>query len=719
MPTLTELNSEYSVVSSGLAQSGPQNAALSDGRQVVTWQTRTGLLYFKIVDSEGKSTGSSTLVSTIVGPNSPSDVKTLSDGSFIVVYTEQISSNNSEIRATRYSDTGQKIGTEMNLMTDAREILFAPTVTSLSDGGFAVLSGGYSSSDSDHSTFVRAFDIDGTPRGPMAQLDLTTAGKQVFPEAVGVENGGLVAVWTSGTGDGSGTSVKMRLVDGNGVPQGREIQVNQYTPSDQQEPAIARLDDGSVIVVWHSKGQDGSEGSIIARHFSAQGVPQGNEFIVNVTRAGEQTLPTVVALNEGGFVVAWTNLTSRPDTMARQYDYNLRPVTGEIKLSQGSLSRDIGPELSALSNGGVGFVWMDISVVASLPTLGVEVRTTHPSDFNPTEGNDLLSGDAGNNRIFARDGDDWVSPGIGSDTVDGGAGNDMVSFIDHRQAVRVDLSEGRVTSGRDINHLSNVENVTGSSFADYIVGDDGDNRLRGAGSYDWFIGSDGADFYDGGSGRDMVSYVSSSGAVQVDLTRGRGQGGMAEGDRYQSIERVTGSSFEDHLTGDAGDNDLRGLGSYDWFVGTAGRDRYDGGSGLDMISYASSSAAVSVDLSQGRGTRGDAAKDSYVSVERVTGSSHDDVLIGDDGRNVLRGLYGEDTLLGNAGVDRLHGGASDDFLDGGAGWDFAIFDGNRDDYNVTRQGERTLVERVSPGNEGIDTLVNIEVIQFQDDFLYL
>lgn len=719
MPTLTNLNSESSLVHSGLSRSGPQNAALSDGRQVVTWQTKTGLLYFRIVDSEGKATGSSTLVSTIAGPDSPSDVKTLSDGSFIVTYTKQISSSNTEIRATRYSDTGQKIGAEMRLMSDASELLYAPTVTPLSDGGFAVLSGGYSSRDRDQSTFVRTFDLDGTPRGPMAQMDLTTRGKQVFPEAVGVENGGLIAVWTSDIGDGSGTSVRMRLVDGNGVPQGGEVRVNQYAPNDQQDPAIARLDDGSVIVVWYSKGQDGSGGAIVARQFSAQGVPQGNEFIVNVTRAGEQNLPSVVALSEGGFVVAWTNVTSRPDTMARQYDSDLRPVTGEIKLSQESLSRDIGPELVSLSNGGVGFVWMDISVIGVTPILGVEVRTTHPSDFNPTEGDDRLSGDSGNNRIFSRGGDDWISPGAGSDTVDGGAGDDMVSFIDHRQAVRVDLTEGRATSGRDINHLSNVENVTGSSLADYIVGDDGDNRLRGAGSYDWFIGSDGADFYDGGSGRDMVSYVSSSGAVRVDLTRGRGQGGMAEGDRYQSIERVTGSSFEDYLKGDSGDNDLRGLGSYDWFVGTAGRDRYDGGSGLDMISYASSSSAVSVDLSQGRGSRGDAAKDSYVSVERVTGSSYDDVLIGDDGRNVLRGLYGEDTLLGHAGVDRLYGGASDDFLDGGAGWDFAIFDGNRDDYNVTRQGERTLVERVSPGNEGIDTLINIEVIQFEDDFLYL
>ncbi|GAA6191699.1 calcium-binding protein [Phaeobacter sp. NW0010-22] len=410
-----------------------------------------------------------------------------------------------------------------------------------------------------------------------------------------------------------------RVFNASGVPQGNEIRINQFTRGNQEEVAITRLGDGSLITVWMSEGQDGSEEGIVARQLTAEGVPQGNEFVVNVTRVGEQNLPSVAALKDGGFIVAWSNVDPNPDTMAREYDADLNLVTGEVQLTPNSSTGFLGPELVSLSNEGVGAVWMTLRVLGFFPTVGAEVRTTRSEVPVSTDNNDTLTYEGESSNILALGGNDWITPGGGSDTIDGGTGFDMVSFINQSQAVRVDLSTGRATSGNGVNLLSNIEGITGSSFGDYIVGDDGNNRLRGAGSYDWFVGSEGADFYDGGTGRDMISYVSSDSAVQVNLERGRGGAGQADGDRYQNIERVTGSSYQDHLTGDAGDNDLRGLGSYDWLVGSAGRDRYDGGSGLDMISYSASTSAVSVFLSQGRGTQGDAARNSYTSVERVTG----------------------------------------------------------------------------------------------------
>ena len=94
-------------------------------------------------------------------------------------------------------------------------------------------------------------------------------------------------------------------------------------------------------------------------------------------------------------------------------------------------------------------------------------------------------------------------------------------------------------------------------------------------------------------------------------------------------------------------------------------------------------------------------------------------MTGDNGRNVLRGLYGQDRLYGNGGVDRLEGGGSDDYLDGGAGWDYAIFSGNRHDYTITTLDDVTTVDRIAPGGDGTDTLINIEALQFADGFFFL
>lgn len=334
-------------------------------------------------------------------------------------------------------------------------------------------------------------------------------------------------------------------------------------------------------------------------------------------------------------------------------------------------------------------------------------------------GANTLTGLAGNDRLTGGHGNDWLQPGAGNDTVDGEHGTDTVSYVDSAAGVQIDLAAGTAVSGADTDRLISIENVTGSIHADLITGDDGANRIRALGHYDWMIGSGGADSYDGGTGRDMISYIFAPGPVTVNLGTGRGLAGQAAGDSYVSVERVTGSSYADHLYGGPDDEDFRGVGGYDWFIGSGGKDRYDGGAGQDTVAYWYSPTGVVASLALGRGSAGDAARDHYTSIENLTGSSHGDRLTGDAGRNVLRGLYGADTLIGGNGGDRLEGGASDDHLDGGWGWDYAIYAGNHGAYAVSTLGAITTVSHIDGGRDGTDTLVNIEVIQFADGLIYL
>ena len=219
-------------------------------------------------------------------------------------------------------------------------------------------------------------------------------------------------------------------------------------------------------------------------------------------------------------------------------------------------------------------------------------------------GANTLTGLQGDDLLDGSDGSDWLMPGPGNDTVIGGSGTDMVSFSDLTAGVRVLLAAGTAISGNETNYLSDIENVTGTILGDYIQGDDQNNRLRGLGDYDWFVGSAGQDSYDGGTGRDMISYVASPDGVSVDLGRGRGLAGQAKGDTYTSIERVTGSVFSDLFYGSDGEDDFRGLGGFDCFVGSGGgKDRYDGGTSVDTVAYSSSVAGVVASLLLGLGGR--------------------------------------------------------------------------------------------------------------------
>ncbi|MEM9796984.1 MAG: calcium-binding protein [Pseudomonadota bacterium] len=195
--------------------------------------------------------------------------------------------------------------------------------------------------------------------------------------------------------------------------------------------------------------------------------------------------------------------------------------------------------------------------------------------------------------------------------------------------------------------------------------------------------------------------------------------GMGGGDNI-----FTGDGDDFIYGGDDGDN-LSGGGGADYVYGeegddtiytSEGEDVLDGGDGVDTLRLDSDEATGwSVDLSQGLAFRvvgnpfsfnifGDEA-DGRIDVaeianfENVTGSSRDDVIVGDDRDNVLRddwsgvardddvlrGGGGNDTLIAwGGGTDELYGedgddrleiwsGAKESRLDGGAGADDFVF----------------------------------------------
>jgi Ca2+-binding RTX toxin-like protein len=349
--------------------------------------------------------------------------------------------------------------------------------------------------------------------------------------------------------------------------------------------------------------------------------------------------------------------------------------------------------------------------------------TDYDDTFDTADGNDRINAGAGDDTIFGQGGDDIINPGTGEDVILGGSGVDAVTYFDSAHAISARLDLGEITVNGEVDQISSIENVTASVFADYFITDAADNRIRTLGDYDWVVGSDGNDYYDGGTGQDMISYQNASSGVIVSLEQGRGLGGQANGDRYVSVERVTGSSFVDTLYGSEGSEDLRGLGGYDNFfaMGNASgtdKDRFYGGDGLDTVSYIQATSAVEASLLLGRGISGWASRDLYFDIENLNGSNFNDTLTGDNGRNQIVGFSGNDDINANGGVDRITGGSGNDDIDGGSGYDYSFYLGAQADYTITTNGNTTTVT-ANANNDGVDTLTNIEELVFSDGSLLI
>ena len=269
-------------------------------------------------------------------------------------------------------------------------------------------------------------------------------------------------------------------------------------------------------------------------------------------------------------------------------------------------------------------------------------------------GDDKLFGYGGNDRLEGGEGNDDMWGGAGGDVLDGGARYDFAAYHRSDSGITVNLATGIASGGYaqgDV--LNDVENLYGSSHADRLTGDDGDNKI---------FGDAGPDSLEGGDGVDRLSYWASDAGVTVNLATETASGGHADGDIISGFEQLEGSSHDDYLTGDDGHNVLWGLGGDDRLVGgdgndeiwgDAGADFIDGGAGHDWAFFSGSDSAVTVNLATGAASGGYAQGDTLVGIERLSGSAHDDRLTGDDGDN---------WLLGRAGADILDGGEGSDYL---------------------------------------------------------
>ncbi|MGO6689611.1 RTX toxin, partial [Rhizobium leguminosarum] len=110
----------------------------------------------------------------------------------------------------------------------------------------------------------------------------------------------------------------------------------------------------------------------------------------------------------------------------------------------------------------------------------------------------------------------------------------------------------------------------------------GNETFKGLGGSDVLKGGAGADVLDGGTGNDTASYAGST-AVNVNLATGAATGGHATGDKFVSIENLTGSSYNDVLTGNSGSNVLDGGAGADKLNGGLGNDKLFGKAGADIL----------------------------------------------------------------------------------------------------------------------------------------
>ncbi|MGO4389419.1 hypothetical protein AB4Y85_17965 [Microvirga sp. 2YAF29] len=205
--------------------------------------------------------------------------------------------------------------------------------------------------------------------GPDILLD-PSSNSQFYPDLAPLGDGGFVAVWSTYTDDGVAV-MRGQILNADGTPRGNIFTVNSSPDDGGMYPTVTALANGQFIVAWHGEPIDGDAYAVGARTFNANGTPVGDDFVLNDTWQGSQTFPSITALSNGGFVATYESSSyDAQGILAQIYDADGMRVSAEFAVNTITAGNQERPQVTALADGRFVVAYTDFSQSPDDPSGG-------------------------------------------------------------------------------------------------------------------------------------------------------------------------------------------------------------------------------------------------------------------------------------------------------------------------------------------------------------
>ncbi len=324
------------------------------------------------------------------------------------------------------------------------------------------------------------------------------------------------------------------------------------------------------------------------------------------------------------------------------------------------------------------------------------------------DGDDFSNGGLNGNETFAGEGDDLIMAGDGPDAVFGGGGDDWAEGGNANDLLQGDSGAPFFD---DINNPGH----------DVLIGDSGEDDYDAEGGDDIMVAGPGIERNHGVYGFDWVTHARSVEAADSDMRMIIVEGPNALKDRFLLVEALSGWDKDDVLRGDdvaPSDPDNE--------VAVPGLTNTLDAEGIKRIAgLADLLPAGATEFGAGNIIIGGGGSD------QIWGNGADDIIDGDKWLNVrlsVRDDQGTElktvTNLKSIQADIMAGKIDPgnvvivrEILNSAASTDIdtANFSGARDEYDITTSnGVTTVAHTRGTGDDGTDTITNVEQLRFTD-----
>lgn len=280
------------------------------------------------------------------------------------------------------------IGDEFQVNSEEIVFLFNLSTTALKDGNFVITwdtnEGG--GSGTPNAIKAQIYAADGTTIGNEFIVNDEGNYYQTDPSIIALNDGGFVISWLSydPVATPNGEKIKLQMFNADGTTNGGKFFANDASDDIQMFPSMVTLDNGSFVIVWMAyEYTEGTETyGIKAQIYNADKTKIGVEFLIDTETETSQSVSSIAASDDGGFVITWQSFDSSyqpTDLKSQIYDEAGTAVGESIVVDDQPDNYLTNPIETELNNGGYVSILTSEEIIDGVNSTSIEAQIYQPS----------------------------------------------------------------------------------------------------------------------------------------------------------------------------------------------------------------------------------------------------------------------------------------------------------------------------------------------------